>query len=239
MKYSARTILYLLFALVMLINLSNTLPANSTSLNYPTFYNYEDYLSYLDKTDLPAEFITYEDLKPLGEFYLATIPSNTAYNYSFIDSRAYHLNVWIYQNGKTGPGGKNYFAQPSDLENMLTLPDESSSSILRGPLEYVYVKGELLCILWNNGDTSFSLSGNSVLSDYPTDGEPTILDDLVSTDDEIATGALKKLTQNITGTLRATYSTKDDELSTVLIGALVIVGIVVTVIIVFEKKKRS
>ena len=148
------------------IAVSNTSENEMVTLS---IFSYEDYQDFIANTDLPNDFIQYDDLKMLGEFksliFLCPLGEYSSYLYSFIDI-ACGCKIALYVHGD-----KNHYSNSLQIErvnstDMRFLEDEDSGTYVYDGIKYVYVKGKLLSIRWEDESKLFVLTGDNSLSEY-------------------------------------------------------------------------
>lgn len=152
-----------------------------------SFYN-ESYEKICEKNGgLPENFVTYDKISHIGAFdsfiYLSNVISgdNSRYMYTLIDENGYNVSIKFKLNDD----------KPSEAENILitenindfrNLSSEISGCVFVDDVEYTYVLGKLLSIKKVYEDITVTITGASVLSDYPTDREETFISRLLDPD---------------------------------------------------------
>ena len=139
----------------------------------PTFSNVSEYEKFISETDLPEDFVYYEDIKELGIFSGLVILSDVQtdgysyYLYSFCPSEKYNDfmkdSFSLYINRK--PWSKEYDSkyplltvEDVDTANLMILSSEKNARYRYEGLEYWYLNGNLQSIKWQSGDWYYTLS---------------------------------------------------------------------------------
>lgn len=152
-----------------------------------SIFSYSEYCKFLKNTELPDSFVTYEQIKELGEFEgIVFLPKDThvsdtfnRYMYSLVDENGVELSLYVYQNEVILPDDASVVSSDtSDLRNLKT-PTSGIRQI--GDIYYRYdLGGSLVSIMWITNQTKFSLSANdSGLGSYPTDKKETVVSKLL------------------------------------------------------------
>ena len=137
-----------------------------------TFETYEEYCSYLQTADLPAEFVPYEAIAPLGEFHhfvclsVAQWGDYSHYMYTLVDDSGTELILYVEYN-RNGPEiAPLPLIEDINPENMRqTLSSQRGRYIYEG-IEYKYISTGLLSITWEDQGRIFTLSADH-LGGYP------------------------------------------------------------------------
>lgn len=151
-----------------------------------------EYRIFLATAELPEDFVTYDMLKPIGQFKgyvnLGEADYSQSY-YSFADENGVELALYI----KPLEEAEGYDAaeNPPDPRDLRTLPEEGIREYYCGALRYRYLEGKLLTIRWVFGDKEFVLYMDGTYSEYPLSGAETFVSRLLNT--ETAEDALEQL----------------------------------------------
>ena len=151
-----------------------------------TIEDYDEYISFITSMGMPDSFITYDELSFLGNFKMFICPpfasakELTQYIYDFKDSNGYDVVIAI-QPVRNQISTENILMLNNVTDYRKLSSEEKGVATING-LTYRYVKGKLLTIEFVYEDMQFVISGNSVLSDYPVNGEDTFMSKLLSAD---------------------------------------------------------
>ena len=176
-------------------------PVDETSGDVPlvTMSDKAAYADFVATTDLPAEFVTYEQLSALGSFSGLVILSDgrygdfSEYMYKFVDENGFKTILYVEHIDQQ-------FVQDQQATAITYLPADKTTSDLRGHSslesgrvvldlgEYKYVQGKLLSIEIPLGNIVFTVYGEK-LYEYPTDGDQTFVSRLL--DPRTAASALE------------------------------------------------
>ncbi len=149
-----------------------------------TIVDYDEYVSFITTMGMPDSFMTYEELSFLGSFKaficppFASAKELTQYMYDFKDSNGYDIAIDI-RPVKNQISTENILMLNNVTDYRKLSSDERGVATING-LTYSYVKGSLLTIEFVYENMQFVISGNSVLSDYPVNGEDTFMSRLLS-----------------------------------------------------------
>lgn len=138
-----------------------------------TLETYDDYIKFIGKAELPAEFVMYEEISHLGEFKSFVCLSESRINdfsscmYNLFDESQsqFFLYVDIGLQESIPPVSTVTAVNGSNMRSLVNSTD-SGSFIVSG-MEYKYVGGKLLSIAWFKDNVRYTLSGVSMLGDYP------------------------------------------------------------------------
>ena len=152
----------------------------------PTFTSLDAYEEYIaDRTNI-ERFLTYEDIKVLGDFHSYIdfgYPKCHKYKYGLIDKNGYRVALNIYPISQTETAQNNSNASLSASKNQdmrTTLANIKSHAI--NEIEYAYYEGELRKIAWITNSFRFVVEGDyrEALSEYPTDRQSSFLQRLLN-----------------------------------------------------------
>lgn len=138
----------------------------------PTFSNISDYNKFISTTDLPEDFVYYDDLKEFGTFRNLVILSNVRkdgysnYLYSFYPSEKYSdIKYSFYLYVDRDPWKNDVEVKYPQLTNnevdtsdLTKLDSPKSGKYSHENLEYWFIKGQLDSIKWKSGDWYYTLS---------------------------------------------------------------------------------
>ena len=162
------------------------------SLSFDDIEAYNDFISQLPGKN---EFVLYEKIQHLGEFLSLTFTQNdcfddlaqinySSYCYSLKDENDYSFTLYISlldeeESAQTGDVTEDYHTA-QHFSNMQYFGGKNGSVFI-DDIEYYYKKGKLLSISWRDGNRRFALMSCSInFTDYPTDGNSTLLDSLIN-----------------------------------------------------------
>lgn len=162
--------------------------------NYPVYdESYEK--SWNGNGGLPDNFVTYDKISHIGEFdgfiYLSNVISgdNSTYMYTLIDENGYNVNITFKLNDDTSATENILSAE--NIDDFRHVSSDVTSSVFVDGVKYTYVKGNLLYIENVYRDMTIIIWGDSVLSDYPINGEETFISRLL--DPSKASAAISEL----------------------------------------------
>ena len=135
---------------------------------------FEDaYTEFINSTELPADFVSYDEIAAIGAFRGLVILSDaytndySSYLYTLVDSEGFEISLYVDHNEKI-LSTANPVSNVNQTD-MRMLSDTSRGVYTSNGLTYKYVSGELLSISWKNQNITYTLcaSGAPMLSDYP------------------------------------------------------------------------
>ena len=151
-----------------------------------TLETYDEYLNFIGSAELPAEFVLYEDISHLGEFRSFVCLSEVRVNdfsscmYTLIDESQsqFMLYVDIGSQETVPPVSTVTAVNKSNMRSLVNSTD--SGSFIMSGMEYKYVGGKLLSIAWFKDNVRYTLSGDSMLGDYPENATTTVVAKLMN-----------------------------------------------------------
>lgn len=151
-----------------------------------TLETYDEYLDFIGNAELPAEFVTYEEISHLGEFQSFVCLSEARVNdfsscmYTLFDESQseFVLSVDIGSQEAIPSESTVTAVNRSNMRSLVNCTD-SGSFIVSG-MEYKYVGGKLLSIAWFKDNVRYTLSGDSILGDYPENATTTAVAKLMN-----------------------------------------------------------
>ncbi len=182
-------------------------PVDETSGDHPllTMSDKDAYAKFVATTDLPTDFVTYEQLTMLGSFFSLVILSDGRYGdfseyvYTFIDENNFktvlyveHINQLSAQDQLTA---KTYLLADETTSNLRNHSSLESGYVLLDSGEYKYINGNLLSIEVPIGNIVFTVYGEN-LYQYPTGDKQTFVSQLL--DPNTAAAALKSFAADTT-----------------------------------------
>lgn len=218
-----RKLLIVLFLLLVI-----ALPVSGMSIALPTYSTLEEYNAYIveNKGELPLGFVRWEDIAFMGQFDCMVDPTFESVYYSFIDQAGIMHSLTIYyppQRPSYEEVGMDALLDTDRGMRKITNNTGEGVVIKRNGLHYYYDRfGELTWIFWYKNGAEYHLSGN--LLTYPKDSTNTIIDHLLSTDEEEFEIARKLIAPD-----RTTFETRHTIytiIGIVAVGALVAVTLV-------------
>lgn len=162
-----------------------------------TLESIKEYQELINSGKLPSTFVQHEKISQIGDFKSLVFLSDalageySSYMYNLVDASDYELALYVKHNAT------NQLTTSSITnvtpENLRLLSEKSSGAYIRDELVYQYVSGELLSITWVNEEITYTMSGTSMLSDYPSTNS-TFAGKLLNTD--TATTTMNALLDN-------------------------------------------
>ena len=176
---------------------------DTVSLTIEDYNEYEDFIyknklpenySFYDETykktcaenkGLPENFITYDKISHMGEFesfiYLSNVISgdNSTYMYSLMDENGYNVNIRFKLNEEGFSEAENILIT-ENIDDFRMVTSEIACCTFVDNVKYTYASGKLLSIKMVYENVTITITGNSVLSDYPVDGTDTFISRLLS-----------------------------------------------------------
>lgn len=138
--------------------------------------SYDEYLKFIKGVNLPTDFVSYEAISTLGEFKSFVCLSDASNNdfsscmYNLFDESQSEFVLYVDIGSQTAITTPVSTVTTIDGNNMRSLVNSSGAGIyVASGMEYKYVAGKLLSISWSNDNVSYTLSGTSMLGDYPED----------------------------------------------------------------------
>ena len=130
-----------------------------------------DYVAFLNSTELPSDFVSYDEIDAIGAFSCfiflsdAYIKDYSEYMYVLIDSEGIEITLYVdHEKNVWPPKGP---VLPNGT-NMRLLSNTDSGAYDFNGLVYEYLSGKLLSISWEIGDIYYTLYVDTpMLSDYP------------------------------------------------------------------------
>ena len=136
------------------------------------FETYEEYCNYVQNADLPAEFVPYEAISPLGQFDHFVFLSSAHYGdyshymYTVIDESGTELILYVEYN-RNGPELTPLpIIDDIDPDNMRKPLSSQRGRYLYEGIEYKYISTGLLSITWEDHGHIFTLFADD-LGSYP------------------------------------------------------------------------
>jgi hypothetical protein len=153
-----------------------------------TIESYSEYVSFLEYTDLPDQFVSYDMIAQFGAFDSfvcltdARYGDYSSYMYNLVDVAADDADIVLYvdQDGSTIDTSQQTALKGVNTENMRCLSTEESGAFISNGIEYYYVNGLLLSIKWQVEDTLFTLSGRGLLDGYPQEAVSTPIGNMMN-----------------------------------------------------------
>lgn len=188
------------------IESANNISSETDNIIALTIENYQQYLNFIANTEIPTDFVTYEELAFMGEFKGLVVTSFYSnkfirYHYTFVDDFGVeiYLSIRTDYNSESDLTTKNYILQPP--QNLRSIESKDKKWLLLGDMEYLYLQGELSQIYWYSNQTRVIISCASTFSQYPATQSSTFMSQLLNID--TATNASNMFTQAIAPALQA------------------------------------
>ena len=142
---------------------------NGMNVRFLVVKTIDEYNEFIKSEQLPDNFVTYENIKQIGEFKNLTVRSYyyfgdfSAYHYELIDPSGYE----VFFNITTDDEEYKDYPNTSDVnpQNMRELNKQASGTLKydHNKLKYSYFNGKLRTIQWRSQGVQYVLS----VSDYP------------------------------------------------------------------------
>ena len=136
----------------------------------PTFSNLSEYEKFISETELPEDFVYYEDIKELGIFSCLVVPSYVPkayshYSYALFPSEEYNdfKNIFRLNIGETTCSNEIDSKYPLLTDDDVYEPNlrviyfEKNGRYMLEGLEYRYRSGKLESIRWQSGGNYYRL----------------------------------------------------------------------------------
>ena len=168
---------------------------------YRTFqskYKFE-YDEFVENTELPKNFVTYEDLQGFGDFDMCVINFDDYSDYYYVikDANGIYFVIYIKPGFRPEMSTRQQIFSLQGMTSMLQLatPVGETAEYVRGELTYIYhMSGTLSGIRWIHNDIHFELYGFE--TDYKTETE-TLFNKLTSISETEALAAFNELKQSL------------------------------------------
>lgn len=182
-------------------------PVDETSGDHPliTLSDKDAYAKFVATTDLPTDFVAYEQLTMLGSFFSLVILSDGRYGdfseyvYTFIDENNFKTVLYVEHINQLSAQdhliAKTYLLADKTTSNLRNHPSLESGYVLLDSGEYKYINGNLLSIEVPIGNIVFTVYGEK-LYQYPTGDKQTFVSQLL--DPSTAPAALKSFAADTT-----------------------------------------
>ena len=140
-------------------------PAPSISYDTVAFNDYSSYKEFIDSTELPSNFVYYEDVDFLGEFLSLVFLTFAQYGdysevmYSLTDST--NVRFALYVEEKPFTYSEEVTSKKIDTVNatdMREISSEEHGIYTHEGIEYLYKYGKILSVRWKSGGRAFTLS---------------------------------------------------------------------------------
>lgn len=254
MKHFIRRSISLMLAGLILFGVGTSLfidTAATAIYLQPDLSDYDDYQAFIDKWSPPDYIVRYSYIRELGAYRDCWLPQTTPpgffpgnnfkYRLEDANDRAILLIV------RDTESKVRYEQLPARLagKDMRTLKTEDTGVIQRGPLTYCYNQGKLDDIWWTLGSTQLTIcmdyyQDSSVsLSDYPLDGEDTIVSRLLSGNYLTALFAYYDMVGDIPLQPEETAMARMQHILPVVLVPVVIAVASATVYILLRRRKRK
>lgn len=144
------------------------------------FIDLAEYRAYMEQAKLPANFIHYDDIAYIGEFYLfSCIHPEFVGEENWLNGDEYSGYYYSLSNGnyilhidpaKKSALSQNNFISESTISNDLrNLNSSVSGTVVFDSAQYQYLDGRLLSIKWTCDDVAFTLSISDNTLEAPSD----------------------------------------------------------------------
>lgn len=147
---------------------------NGVEVPLLTISTLDDYNEFLSSENLPKNFITYDVLKDIGDFvYLIFLSDGyngdfTEYMYTVKDSTGYDISVYVEPSIESDVLISNtIIAEKINRTDLRTIGSDESGFYMYNDVKYKYVSGKLLSIAWDMDGLRYTVTGSSMLDNYP------------------------------------------------------------------------
>lgn len=237
---------FVVCVLILLLLLALAAPAwgMSIALPYTRLETLEEYEAFFEKYYFNDDcFVPYSVLQPLGEFAgfgTNATPSgyytDLSFTYALRDANGFLFRIRV-QSHSTEQKIKSrpMPAWPSSsTKNVADKLCAESQTYARDGIYYQCDDGELIAISWNVGVYEVSISKHDKsFTDYPMDGETTLVSRLLSMDSAVAQAAVEEFVDMI-----PMWKEKPVNPWLVVIGVVCVVGVVAAVIVIRIRRKK-
>lgn len=135
------------------------------------YYDYAEYLHFLDTAKLPEDFVSYEEISMLGEFdgFVCLdgtkVEKGSSLFYSFKTDDGWECNVYVYHEERESLLSP-LLEEVLNKEDLRTLREERKGYFMIDGMTYGYAKGKLISVKWEDEGIIFVLY-SSYLSECP------------------------------------------------------------------------
>ena len=150
-----------------------------------TLSSEDEYNEFLNSNELPADFVPYDKINAIGDFEGLVILSNaysndySSYMYSLVDSEGFEFVLYVDHKER-----ESYLTDSVSNVNttdMRALSDDSKGFYVYNDITYEYILGKLLSIVWEDQNIIYTLSGDTMLFEYPLT-DSTFIGKMLNTD---------------------------------------------------------
>lgn len=151
-----------------------------------TLETYDEYLNFIGSAELPAEFVAYEEISNLGEFQLFVCLSEARLNnfsscmYTLFDESQSEFVLYVDIGSQEAIPSESTVTDINGSNMRSLVNSTDSGSFIVSGMEYKYVGGKLLSIAWFKDNVRYTLSGDSMLGDYPENATTTTVAKLMN-----------------------------------------------------------
>ena len=151
-----------------------------------TLDTYDEYLDFIGSAELPAEFVEYEDISYLGEFQSFICLSEARVNdfsscmYTLFDESQSEFLLYVDIGSQEAIPSESTVTDINGSNMRSLVNSTDSGSFIVSGMEYKYVGGKLLSISWFKDNVRYTLSGDSMLGDYPENATTTAVAKLMN-----------------------------------------------------------
>jgi hypothetical protein len=135
------------------------------------YYDYAEYLHFLDTAKLPEDFVSYEEISMLGKFdgFVCLdgtkVEKGSSLFYSFKTDNGWECNVYVYHEERESLLSP-LLEEVLNKEDLRTLREERKGYFMIDGMTYGYTKGKLISVKWEDEGIIFVLY-SSYLSECP------------------------------------------------------------------------
>lgn len=175
---------------------------NVCSANGVYIYDIEEYSKFVNtETRLPDDFITVDKLEAFGTFNGFTCESKTDfadYRYSVDMPNGQTIGIRIQHGNPIDTIIQPVISANKIGTNAINLTSTDTGMIVRNRIEYNYVNGHLIRMLWTVGDITFSISVSSAWDDYPAFPSNSVIYNMLSAVETEQASAISELQAIVT-----------------------------------------
>ena len=135
------------------------------------YYDYAEYLHFLDTAKLPEDFVSYEEISMLGKFdgFVCLdgtkVEKGSSLFYSFKTDNSWECSVYVYHEERESLLSP-LLEEVLNKEDLRTLREERKGYFIIDGMTYGYTKGKLISVKWEDEGIIFVLY-SSYLSECP------------------------------------------------------------------------
>lgn len=148
-------------------------PTHGTSVPNITLQNYDEYLKFVQSSQLPDNFVYYEDISTLGSFESMVVLTQYDFSECMYSIKDEHIKFAVYIYLKEDESVELPIINTVNVNDMRVVNTMETCQFNNGNMEYTYVQGQLASICWREGNVEYVVSSNK-FKDYPLDADTAI-----------------------------------------------------------------